>query len=301
MTGQITARRENNFDLGMQMPLQPPAPDGQDHLGSLRLTGVNIGKVRSVMPFMLTDHIIHAGRYARRLEMRVDVQPLVGGPCSLLGSAVHLIWTALLNPGVACGTAVDEPSTIQRFPVLFDLQLNEPQSRYYGEPVLMFNDMLHTLLMDGAAERDQALIWDDPSFATKLARHWKAHDPEMVELPASVREALYSLADAQDTDTVYEESLDFLMSDTYGLCFVVTEDNRMGLCSPDTADGDLIVAFFGGSVPYVVRQRAKDPSISGNESEFEFVGECYLHGRMSSQSLREVIEAGVEISEFNLV
>ena len=38
-----------------------------------------------------------------------------------------------------------------------------------------------------------------------------------------------------------------------GKCFFMTEDERFGLCPPTTRPGDIIVALYGGLVPFVLR------------------------------------------------
>ena len=55
----------------------------------------------------------------------------------------------------------------------------------------------------------------------------------------------------------------------------------MGLGPAGAEVGDLVVVFFGGQVLYVIREREE-------EGEWEFVGECYVHGRMDGEAVKEL-------------
>lgn len=46
---------------------------------------------------------------------------------------------------------------------------------------------------------------------------------------------------------------------------------------PDTTrTGDLVVVFFGGRVPFILRQ---------HDSSYILVGECYIHGIMDGEAI----------------
>lgn len=300
VVGRISRKPANNFNLATSLRLARLVPNEECDLSILSLKGIKICYVRSAMPFVLTHNMVHRGCYGRRLELRADLQQKVG-PTSLLVSALPLLWEALFCRSQYKGTSLDHPTTTHVLDRQANLQLTGEDSRYHKRPVSMFNDLLETLLMANETERDGNLLWDDQVFARKLACHWKARDPDMNWLPSSVREVLYPQAQPHETDTVYEESLDFSMPETYGLCFCVTDDNRMSLCPADTEDGDLIVSLFGGSVPYVIREDSSERSPPDGTMRFEFVGECYLHGCMRSPFLEDMIKDGAEIQNFCLV
>lgn len=62
------------------------------------------------------------------------------------------------------------------------------------------------------------------------------------------------------------------------------DDQFVGFAPPKTEDGDVVVIWFGFSVPVVLR-----PTGNGSDTfdEFEFVGEAYIHGRMDGEALEE--------------
>ena len=65
----------------------------------------------------------------------------------------------------------------------------------------------------------------------------------------------------------------------------------MGLVPAAARLGDRIVLIFGGSVLYVLRPREGLLA-----SQYEFVGECYIHGLMDGEVLDwEMDQMGSEI------
>jgi hypothetical protein len=61
--------------------------------------------------------------------------------------------------------------------------------------------------------------------------------------------------------------------------FFITKDGRMGMAHFDVEEGDLICVLFGGQVPFVLRK-------SGPE-RFTFISECYIHGIMDGEAMKE--------------
>jgi hypothetical protein len=55
--------------------------------------------------------------------------------------------------------------------------------------------------------------------------------------------------------------------------------NYIGLGPAAVQKGDILAVFFGGQVPYVIR---KVPRVE----EFEFIGECYVHGLMEGELMK---------------
>jgi len=70
-------------------------------------------------------------------------------------------------------------------------------------------------------------------------------------------------------------------------CLFKTAEGFLGLCPAGTKIGDIIVVLFGGSVPYVVREKS-----DGDTSKYQFVGECYVQGKMDGSALEP--SAGVK-------
>ena len=145
--------------------------------------------------------------------------------------------------------------------------LGHPGGRYADCYEDMFQDFLETLRMIDVADSSTKKPLDDPKFAQAFTQHWVPYDPEMRELPASVRERLLPLS----TDRIRNRNMDELAMNwsMWGLCFFITEDDRMGLCPAGTLAGDTVVALFGGAVPYVLHQRKDDHGEEAPENEQE--------------------------------
>ena len=71
------------------------------------------------------------------------------------------------------------------------------------------------------------------------------------------------------------------LSSAYGRRFFTTAKGYMGLCNLDTRVGHLVVILHGGRTPYLIRK-------NGSKG-YQFVGECYVHGLMSSEAMDQSI------------
>ena len=58
--------------------------------------------------------------------------------------------------------------------------------------------------------------------------------------------------------------------------FITLDNGLLGIGSEITCINDLVVVFFGGRVPFLLRQ---------NDSFFSLLGECYLHGFMDGEAI----------------
>jgi len=54
----------------------------------------------------------------------------------------------------------------------------------------------------------------------------------------------------------------------------------VGFVPHDAQVGDLICLFYRGAVPFVVRE------VPLTDSEYELIGECYIHGIMYGEALK---------------
>lgn len=79
---------------------------------------------------------------------------------------------------------------------------------------------------------------------------------------------------------------------------MVTKRGYMGLCLSSSRRGDSIVVLYGGSVPYILRrcghasEQEDDTFKVPSSIQFEFIGECYVHGMMRGEAI-DLAEAGV--------
>lgn len=103
------------------------------------------------------------------------------------------------------------------------------------------------------------------------------------------RDAETNQSDTSDSNPVPEFSC---LDD----CLFKTAEGLVGLCPAGTKIGDVIVVLFGGSVPYVVREKS-----DGDTIKYQFVGECYVQEKMDGSALES--SAGVKPSgeDFTLI
>lgn len=204
--------------------------------------------------------------------------------------------------------------------------LGHEGGRYDGNREYMFRDFIETLLLSpayrspsestttdehssagGDKHKDEELPagpWDDPEMSISLALEFIPNEPNLGYLPPKIRQHLLEAANLGRSITI-GKSFPFLFLGG-GKCFFITEDEHMGMCSPDVEPGDLVVALFGCATPFILRPMADKPDgevdmwdlRGGAEWDFQgadylkktlfrFMGECYLHERMTSQFLDE--------------
>lgn len=92
-----------------------------------------------------------------------------------------------------------------------------------------------------------------------------------------------------------EQFLHVIYTMANGRAFFTTQTGLMGLCPAAAKAGDCIVVLFGSPVLFVVRKMpSSHPRLSGLDRSdcYEFIGECYLHGKMDGSVVRENMSAG---------
>ena len=72
----------------------------------------------------------------------------------------------------------------------------------------------------------------------------------------------------------------------YGRRFFITRGGYMGLCHSHVRAGDRVVLLAGGRTPYILKTKRS------SNARFRFAGECYLHGRMHGEAMKDP-DAGV--------
>lgn len=283
-----------------RMPLRCFAFDGEDENF--------IGKARWATEEMQKDMEKHTKTYKLGLT-----HPYEAGQ-SLLEGGLAPLWY-IIRKEVVEGTMIGEDlveTASQEW-------LGRKGSRYEGKDELMFRDFLETLLLSPVYRGKDSLSWDgegvpdgpwsDPTVATSFAMFWAQNDPRFSYFPPKIGEFLTSEMFAR---SISRNSLFPFLFLGHGKCFFITEDERMGLCPVETRPGDIIVALFGSQVPFVVRpvknegrfDEDNDWSFEGHEllkdGLFRFIGECYVHERMSKEFLAEYDQELGDMEAFNL-
>ncbi|KAK4501894.1 hypothetical protein PRZ48_007703 [Zasmidium cellare] len=199
----------------------------------------------------------------------------------------------------------------QAVPVRPQEWLGREGGRYADKEEYMFRDFLETLLLspvyrgpdslndDGDDRKIPHGPWDDPQLATSLALAWaESGDPRLEYMPTRIAE--YSREIMFKTGVPRERMFQYLFLG-HGKSFFITEDEHMGLCSQDVGPGDIVVALPGSAVPFILHPLEGESDLDGESWSFEgdkgfkrhlfrFMGECYLHGRMTSKFMDEESE-----------
>lgn len=177
--------------------------------------------------------------------------------------------------------------------------LGHDESAYNGDEEAMFRDFLETIMLR-APEPGSRNIWEAEEIAHKLALDWKQHDPELQHLPPSVRDFMKPLVTKKAT---WHPTDGFLsLVPIPGKVLFISDEWRLGLCPAETEAGDVIVVLFGGKVPFILRPKQSAPLPGQTDGqEWEFIGECFVHGRMHSGMVDEKLRQNVPIENFHLV
>ncbi|KAH6674786.1 heterokaryon incompatibility protein-domain-containing protein [Halenospora varia] len=77
---------------------------------------------------------------------------------------------------------------------------------------------------------------------------------------------------------------------TYKRTFCCTRSGYMGLVPPGSRVGDVVCVLFGMQTPVVLRKIEDVEGGFGEEITYELVGECYMHGMMDGEMLKEGLE-----------
>lgn len=70
--------------------------------------------------------------------------------------------------------------------------------------------------------------------------------------------------------------------------FFISEKGYIGLGPENLRVGDAIHVFLGGNVPFLLRQAIRQGIVSGQETKYEYIGNCYVQGIMDGEALYSV-------------
>jgi len=86
-----------------------------------------------------------------------------------------------------------------------------------------------------------------------------------------------------------------------GKCFFRNSPGNFGLCPPGTRPGDIVVVLFGGSVPFILRDRDGHAEHADEPILYELIGECYVQGSMNGAAIEELQQGKKAVQNFVLV
>lgn len=268
----------SDFNLAAHIPIDFELLGTTAYGHTLKLRGLRIGTVRSVVPGAWHVKNFHGIREPALLD------------CQTRGRyrlSLHDMWGALQSPRVSF------PDRESQW------MLGCPDSGYNGDEEAMFRDFLETLMLRSPDNRT-GNIWEEVHIAETLPRHWKRGDPDMQYMPPGPREYL-QVAKAPSEDEMHP-LYDFARNvKADGKYLFISDEWRQGLGLPEVQPGDVIVALFGGRVPYILRpKKPKQPEYETEDLEWEFIGECFLHGMMSRSIVDARIQNGAQAEIFHL-
>ena len=152
----------------------------------------------------------------------------------------------------------------------------------------LLESFILTLLCSRKTFFDRALIAsvsDIPELFADFAAYWKLQHGSVSGLP---RHSTFYKSTTALSELATQGNSGHFGQRLYYTChersFLITERGLLALVPPGTKHGDLIVVCEGSDVPFVVRKTLR--VIASSEPIFEFIGECYVHGRMEGKHMR---------------
>ena len=102
-----------------------------------------------------------------------------------------------------------------------------------------------------------------------------------------------------ETSTDLEARVARFVQAMFAICdnrrFFCTACGRIGLGPQTLQSGDVVAVLYGSLAPFVLR-----PLGSANNSEYALIGQCYLHGIMDGEAVRQHRSEGMEDKTFYL-
>ena len=104
---------------------------------------------------------------------------------------------------------------------------------------------------------------------------------EQANAPAGETNPVFNMDGASSHGIVH----DHVMTVTCGRRLIMGQGRHIGLGPAETQHGDIVCVLFGGKLPFVLRP-------TETPREYEYVGNCYVHGIMGGEALIEQVDRG---------
>ena len=101
------------------------------------------------------------------------------------------------------------------------------------------------------------------------------------------------LLEGWDPEEVWEESLSYVVFTLVGRVFFITRKGYLGIGPGTMRVGDEVCVLVGGTVPFVLRPMAQIDDDASSQ-EYQLLGECYVHGVMEGEAIRDAKEGDFE-------
>ena len=237
--------------------------------------------------------IAWSGSYRASVEASLssETMSISAGRLRIIGSLVAECISAAspFLPDILSVVDTSKTSAIGSFD-LRELKANLGMIYVDGEPIeraiarTLVGDCLHT---------DRSLVVDRSFGESQWPGAYENPDG-ILELYHCYQTLLRKTADCVARGKVLEQSQALVSARPLGIeyyaayrrtCkdrrFILMSTGHIGLGHSMVSPGDLIVLLAGGCTPYVLRKRG--PKVD----EYRFVGECYIHGLMNAEGMRD--------------
>jgi hypothetical protein len=74
--------------------------------------------------------------------------------------------------------------------------------------------------------------------------------------------------------------------------FCISSGGSLLMAPPSTRTGYIVCVLFGCDMPVVLRKRA--------ENQYVFLGECYAHGIMEGEAMKDFVKGKYNVEEFHI-
>lgn len=155
----------------------------------------------------------------------------------------------------------------------------------------------------------RALMWDRDWNKGKVSpEHGRYFDAWLgragVDEGYAAANSSAGMDEAEVRRTFVKPFTDCCISRSHGRSFVITSRGYIGLAPFKTRVGDKITVLQGGTVPFVLRERASAPEegmdgesgkVESKKGRCEFVGEAFVLGIMEGQAAAQAREEEVKV------
>jgi hypothetical protein len=132
-----------------------------------------------------------------------------------------------------------------------------------------------------------AFAWwlEDPNFDL-FGEHWRGK--QLINRALSKAKAF-----GERSEPIFKTAIAKAQIDISSRTFFLSDQGSLGICPANTRAGDIVVALDGAGYPMVVRLKSNTP-VTGSrveqmqqQSAYELVGYCYLHGHMHAEIIED--------------
>jgi hypothetical protein len=140
-----------------------------------------------------------------------------------------------------------------------------------NDPNEIPDPLWRTMVADRGPNGDPAPSWYKRACRHAIARRTPNNDVRTGSLIADGKDSLGVEFLKRVRDVIWNRKF-----------FCTVDEQRLGLAPKTARRDDIVCVFYGCSVPVLIRKiRTKDKS----KQEYEFIGECYLHGMMDGEAV----------------